>query len=57
MVQLHLLWQINDVPGLEVQDLKGNWHPVPYAQMVWFVTLAIYYSDGQMIILKALNIE
>ena len=27
-----LLWQINDVPGLEVQDLKGNWHPVPYAK-------------------------
>lgn len=26
-----LLWQINDVPGLQVQDLKGNWHPVPYA--------------------------
>jgi isopenicillin N synthase-like dioxygenase len=27
-----LLWQINDVPGLEVQDLEGNWHPVPYAE-------------------------
>jgi len=26
-----LLWQINNVPGLEVQDIKGNWHPVPYA--------------------------
>ena len=26
-----LLWQINDVPGLEVQDLGGKWHPVPYA--------------------------
>tara|TARA_B100000767_G_C19750427_1_gene530558 strand:- start:966 stop:1826 length:861 start_codon:yes stop_codon:yes gene_type:complete len=26
-----LLWQINDVPGLEVQDLTGAWHPVPYA--------------------------
>jgi len=25
------LWQINDVPGLEVQDLKKKWHPVPYA--------------------------
>lgn len=25
-----LLWQINDVPGLEVQDLQGKWHPVPY---------------------------
>jgi len=27
-----LLWQINDVPGLEVQDLHGVWHPVPYAE-------------------------
>ena len=27
-----LLWQINDVPGLEVQDLEGKWHPVPYAE-------------------------
>ena len=27
-----LLWQINDVPGLEVQDLNGHWHPVPYAK-------------------------
>ena len=27
-----LLWQINDVPGLEVQDLTGTWHPVPYAE-------------------------
>ena len=27
-----LLWQVNDVPGLEVQDLKGLWHPVPYAE-------------------------
>ena len=27
-----LLWQINDVPGLEVQDLSGTWHPVPYAE-------------------------
>ena len=28
-----LLWQINDVPGLEVQDRKNNeWHPVPYAK-------------------------
>ena len=26
-----LLWQINDVPGLQVQDLAGNWHPVPFA--------------------------
>ena len=26
-----LLWQINDVPGLEVLDLDNNWHPVPYA--------------------------
>jgi len=25
-----LLWQINDVPGLEVQDLQGKWHAVPY---------------------------
>jgi len=27
-----LLWQINDVPGLQVQDLEGTWHPVPYAE-------------------------
>ena len=27
-----LLWQINDVPGLQVQDLEGEWHPVPYAE-------------------------
>ena len=27
-----LLWQINDVPGLQVQDLEGDWHPVPYAE-------------------------
>ena len=27
-----LLWQINDVPGLEVQDLGGVWHPVPYEE-------------------------
>ena len=27
-----LLWQINDVPGLEVQDLGGVWHPVPYQE-------------------------
>ena len=27
-----LLWQINDVPGLEVQDLEGVWHSVPYAK-------------------------
>jgi len=26
-----LLWQINDVPGLQVQDLKQEWHTVPYA--------------------------
>ena len=26
-----LLWQINDVPGLQVQDLQGTWHAVPYA--------------------------
>ena len=29
---LTLLWQINDIPGLEVQDLNGKWHPVPYAK-------------------------
>ena len=29
---LTLLWQINDIPGLEVQDLNGKWHPVPYAE-------------------------
>ena len=27
-----LLWQINDVPGLQVQDLQGQWHAVPYAE-------------------------
>lgn len=27
-----LLWQINDVPGLQVQDLEGEWHAVPYAE-------------------------
>ena len=27
-----LLWQINDVPGLEVQDLGGVWHPVPFEE-------------------------
>ncbi len=27
-----LLWQINDVPGLQVQDLKGVWHPVPFEE-------------------------
>ena len=27
-----LLWDINGVPGLEVQDIHGNWHHVPY---VW----------------------
>ena len=27
-----LLWQINDVPGLQVQDLDGTWHAVPYAK-------------------------
>ena len=27
-----LLWQLNDVPGLEVQDLDGNWHSVPYVK-------------------------
>jgi len=27
-----LLWQINDVPGLEVQDLKEDWHSVPYVK-------------------------
>jgi len=26
------IWQVNDVPGLEVQDLNGNWHNVPYAK-------------------------
>jgi isopenicillin N synthase-like dioxygenase len=25
------IWQINNTPGLEVRDLKGNWHLVPYA--------------------------
>ena len=29
---LTLLWQINDIPGLEVQDLNGKWHPVPYVK-------------------------
>lgn len=27
-----LLWQITDVPGLQVQDLKGVWHPVPFEE-------------------------
>ena len=27
-----LLWQINDVPGLQVQDFYNNWHRVPYTQ-------------------------
>ena len=27
-----LLWQINDVPGLEVQDLGGAWHQVPFEE-------------------------
>lgn len=27
-----LLWQLDSVPGLEVEDLQGVWHPVPY---VW----------------------
>ena len=27
-----LLWDINGVPGLEVQDIHGEWHHVPY---VW----------------------
>ena len=27
-----LLWQIHDVPGLQVQDLKGVWHPVPFEE-------------------------
>ncbi len=35
-----LLWQINDVPGLQVQDLKGEWHPVPYADEGVVVNIA-----------------
>ena len=27
-----LLWQINDVPGLQVQDFYNNWHRVPYTR-------------------------
>ena len=27
-----LLWQVNDVPGLQVQDLEGAWHSVPWVQ-------------------------
>lgn len=27
-----LLWQLDSVPGLEVEDLDGKWHAVPY---VW----------------------
>mgnify|MGYP002883584001 CR=1 FL=1 len=29
---LTFLWQLEDVPGLEVKDLDGNWHPVPYIE-------------------------
>ena len=52
-----LLWQINDVPGLEVQDLSGTWQPVPMLKMGLFAILVICYSVGLMITLKALNIE
>ena len=27
-----LLWQITDVPGLQVQDLNGVWHQVPFEE-------------------------
>ena len=27
-----LLWQITDVPGLQVQDLNGVWHSVPFEE-------------------------
>ena len=27
-----LLWQITDVPGLQVQDLNGVWHPVTFEE-------------------------
>ena len=51
-----LLWQINDVPGPEVQD-HGTWHLFLMLKMGLFAILVICYSVGLMITLKALNIE
>ena len=49
-----LLWQINDVPGLQVQDL-GRRHGMASTLMrttALLLTLVTYYSVGLMIILK-----
>jgi isopenicillin N synthase-like dioxygenase len=51
-----LLWQLNDVPGLEVQDLGGVWHPVPYEKDSVVVNIGDLLQDGLMTILNLLNI-
>ena len=51
-----LLWQINDVPGLEVQDLNGHWHHA-HAEDGVVVNIGDYYNVGLMITLKVLNTE
>ena len=40
-----LLWQITDVPGLQVQDLNGEWHPVPYAQALDESSVVVNIGD------------